>query len=333
MVDANNKKMNFFVRVYKSIFNFDVYTKFAEEHILKAIKYLVILVLIFSFVYAVIYTGLFRSKILEGANYLNVNVEDMSFNNGYLTYNNGQCAIYEGEKNIIPIVIVDTSESPNIEEYKDKVKLYNFGVILLRDKIISYLYADGTEEQFITNRYSDYGIDNISKDEIIGILNENGIYIYLAILLFIIKFIEYSIYMLLNAVVLAVLGQLLAMILRIRLKFGQAYKMGIYALTLPTILQLAYIIVNVTTGFVIQYFNWMYTTISYIYICVAILMIKADFINIQKELIRIKIEEQKIKEEQIDNEEETDEEKTDDSEENDDDKKTQNDDLHEQTDG
>ena len=54
-----------------------------------------------------------------------------------------------------------------------------------------------------------------------------------------------------------------------------------------------YIILNSTTGFVIKYFDWMYTTISYIYVCVVILIIKTDLMNLKKEMIKIKIEEKK----------------------------------------
>ena len=48
---------------------------------------------------------------------------------------------------------------------------------------------------------------------------------------------------------LAVMGQLLAIILRMKIKFSETYKMGIYALTLPTLLELIYIIVNNTFFF------------------------------------------------------------------------------------
>ena len=331
MEETNNRKMSFFVRVYKSITNFDTYTRFATEPISKAIKYLAILVLIFAIIITTFYITSLKSKVSKGIAYLNENIENINFSDKKFSYNNDEYSIYNEEGNIVPIIIVDTSEEPNIQEYKDKVKLYNYGFILLRDNMMVFISAEGAgENQFTTISYSDYGIENMSKEEILNSLNNPAIYVLIAIVMFIAEFIEYFIYIILNAVTLAVMGQLVAIILRLRMKFSETYKMGIYALTLPTLLELIYIIVNSTTGFVIQYFSWMYTTISYIYICVAILMIKTDFINMQKELIRIKMEEEKSEEEEQlrENEETKDEDTEDKKEEN----SNKDDDLKEQTD-
>ena len=328
MEKANNRKMNFFVRAYKAITNFETYTQFAIEPISKAIKYLAILVLIFSMIITTIYIGSFKTKISNGISYLNENIEDISFNNKIFSYNNNEYSIYNDDKNIVPIIIVDTSEEPDVEEYENKVKLYNYGFILLRDKMEIFISTQSDENQFTTIQYSDYNIENMSKEEILDTINSPIITFYSAIAVFIVEFIQYFIYILLNAIVLAVMGQLLAIILRMKIKFSETYKMGIYALTLPTLLELIYIIVTSTSGFVIQYFSLMYTTISYIYICVAIIIIKTDFINMQKELMRIQMEEQSEEKEQekIEEKEETkDEEKEDSS--------NEDNDLKEQTDG
>ncbi len=330
MEKSNNKKMNFFVRVYKAVTNFETYTQFAIEPISKAIKYLAILVLIFSIIVTTIYITSFKSKISQGVSYLKENIEDINFNNKTLSYNNGEYSIYNDDKNMIPIIIVDTSEEPNIEEYRNKVKLYDYGFILLKDKIEMFISTQSDESQFTTMLYSDYNIDNMSKEEILNSINNPIICVYLGIAVSIVEFIQYFIYILLNAVVLAIMGQLFAMILKLRMKFSETYRMGIYALTLPTILELIYIILNNTTGLVIQYFSWMYTTISYIYICVAILIIKTDFINMQNELIRIKMEEQKEEKETLEEQEETKDENTEEKKEDD---SNEENDLKEQTEG
>lgn len=333
MEESNNRKMNFFVRLYKSITNFDTYTQFASEPISKAIKYTIILVLVFSMIVTVFLVSSFKLKISNGISYLKENVEDISFKNKILSYNDDKFSIYNEEESVIPIVIVDTSENPNIEQYKEKLKLYNYGFILLRDRMMIYIMSQGVENQFTTISYSDYYLEDMSKEEILNSFDNIGIYIFIGIIMFITEFIQYFIYIMLNAIVLAVMGQLVAIILRLKMKFKETYKMGLYALTLPTLLELIYIMVNTTTGFVIPYFSWMYTTISYIYICVAILMIKTDFINMQRELIRIKMEENndeeqyKLEEKQTDDENGEDEKKEEKNDEHDAD-----DELKEQTD-
>ena len=72
--------------------------------------------------------------------------------------------------------------------------------------------------------------------------------------------------------------------------------MAIHALTLPIILNLAYIFINTLTGFKIEYFQIMYNIVSYIYILAAVLIIKSDFDKKGMDIIKI---EEKIKRDEI----------------------------------
>lgn len=294
MEEAKNMKMNFFTRVYKAITNFDTYSKFAKESLSKAVIYTLILCLIISAVITVNYIVILTSKVTNGINYLNDYIEDINFSDGILSFNNSQYAEYIDENNLIPIIIVDTSEEPNVEEYTEKISLYNLGVIILKDKIIA---KSSTEEELSSIVYSDYNIRNMAKEEIISQISDWRIYAYISIAMIIAEFINFFIIIIIHAVMLAILGELVGLILRMKIRFSASYKMGIYALTLPNILQALYIIVNTRTGFIINGFLWLYMTIAYIYILIAMLMIKTDFINTQKELIKIQMEQDKIREE------------------------------------
>ena len=115
--------------------------------------------------------------------------------------------------------------------------------------------------------------------------------------MFIYLFTVYVTTNLVDAVILGALGYIFARIVKLRLKYKATFNIGIYALTLPIILNLIYMLVNVFTGFEIRYFQWMYTSIAYIYVVVAILMIKTEIINQRMQLIKIKeIQEQVAKE-------------------------------------
>lgn len=94
--------------------------------------------------------------------------------------------------------------------------------------------------------------------------------------------------------------------------------MGIHALTLPIVLNIIYVLINGLTGFVVKYFQIMYTAISYIYIITAIFMIKSDYIKRKIELqkiqsqqakIKMEIESKKQKEEDEDSDQKNEEEK------------------------
>ena len=117
---------------------------------------------------------------------------------------------------------------------------------------------------------------------------------------------------LVDVVILAALGYIIALISRIKIPYKSCFNLAVHSFTLPVILEIIYVAVNGLTGFEIKYFNLMYTCISYIYMIVAILMIKTELINRQIELAKIMQEQEKNKEDfeqepKQDNEEEDDE--------------------------
>ena len=115
--------------------------------------------------------------------------------------------------------------------------------------------------------------------------------------MFVYLYIIYFISILMDVILLSILAWFVSRISRIRLKYAPSLSVAIHSITLPVLLNLIYIIVNLLTGFKIKYFQLMYSTISYIYVIVAILMIKTDFINRQMELIKLAQEQEKIKKE------------------------------------
>lgn len=153
-----------------------------------------------------------------------------------------------------------------------------------------------TQEQNIY--YSNIFTSNIeNKGQFMELISGTNIiyaYILFAITIFIYMFVIYFASNLVDAVVLGVLGYLFARVVRLRLRFNATFNIGIYSLTLPILLNLIYIIVNTLTGFTINYFQWMYTTISYIYVAVAILMIKTEIINQKIQLIKLERIQEKV---------------------------------------
>jgi len=93
------------------------------------------------------------------------------------------------------------------------------------------------------------------------------------------------------------LAWILAKILGIKMQFKNGFNIGIYALTLPILLNIIYIVINQLTGFKISNFQWMYSMISYIYVFIAILIIRSDLINRQLELMKLQEEQKKVREE------------------------------------
>lgn len=302
MADKNTNKINFFKRIIISIKDFDKYEIFALEKTTTAIKYLMLLMVIFAIVVALMFTYQFKTSVQEATNYFNENINEINYSNNILSVNDGAEIVVITNKEILPVIIINTeANSEQTDKYIEDISKYESGVIVLNDKII---YKNESLTQNIEYVYKDiaskYGINEFDKQEVIDTINNlNTMQLYYAFFLvtFIYMFIIYFVSTLFDALMLAILGYLVGRIIGIKIKFNASFNMGVYALTLPIILNLIYIVVNTFTGFYIKYFQWMYTTISYIYIIVAILIIKTDLINRQIELKKLVEEQEKVRKE------------------------------------
>lgn len=198
-------------------------------------------------------------------------------------------------------MIINTSITKEQEEYKNIINKTSNGIILLQDRIILKNEIIAKELEYVYKDIgSTYGINEFNKEDVLKFVdNANTVNLYISFFIAstIYMFIIYFISTLVDSIMLAILGYIVARIFGIKIRFKATFNMGVYALTLPIILNLVYIVVNVFTGFEVRYFNWMYTSISYIYMIVAILMIKADFINRQAELMKIIEEQEKVRQE------------------------------------
>ncbi|MCI9287113.1 MAG: DUF1189 family protein [Clostridia bacterium] len=237
--------------------------------------------------------------------------------------------IFTNNDEALQIIIINTNAENDLEnEYINKINKYENGIVLLKDKLI---YKNNILSQNIEYSYENilnfYDIQEFEKQDVLNFVNSiNGIGLYSGFVLFIgmYMFVIYFISTLIDAFMLAILGFVLARIIGVKIKFKATFNIGVYALTLPIILNLIYIVINAFTGFTIRYFQWMYTTISYIYVIVSILIIKTDLINRQMELMKIIEEQEKVKKELEEKERQEKEkrEREEHKENNDDDEKT-----------
>jgi len=312
------KEKNFFKKVWTSIRDFEGYEEFAAGKVTKAIQYIITLTLIFAAVIVLSYTYKFSTAIQETRNYIDQNIEQIKYENGKMQITANSPIIIEDQKGIIPVIIIDTNENINKSEQIQKLKSYNTGLLLTSDEAVLVSNILGREESI---SYSSILKENInSKQDVLELLSTKNMmytYVFFAATIFVYLFIVYFASHIVDIIVLAVLGYLFARIIKLRLRFKATFNIGVYALTLPMILNLIYIVVNTFTGFEIKYFGWMYQAISYIYVIVAILMIKTEIMQKKIELIRLReIQKQVAREaEEIEPEKEKKEEKQEEEEE------------------
>ena len=302
MSEENNKKTNFFKEVFKSIKDLDKYEDFALEKPSKAFKYLVKLVAIFCILICVFYTYQIVQNMSDIYANLKNKLPEFSYSQGILKMDSEETIVIEEYKDMFGKIIIDTNISENeVNKYEQEINDGELGILVLKDKFI--ILSNGAMGQ-VSYKYEElakaYNITEFTKQDLVNYvegMNAVSIYGSIYFVIFVYLFIAYGISILLDVLMLSLLAYIVSRISNIRLKFGPSFSIAIHGITLPVILNLIYIIVNLFTGFTIKYFQLMYSTISYIYVIVAILMIKTDFINRQMELMKLAQEQEKVREE------------------------------------
>jgi len=298
------KKVSFFKRIRDAVINFDEYLSISEEKLSVAIKYIIKLALIFTFIITIALTV----KIVQEANNLIISFQNeapqFGFRNNELVIEGDNQKIIKGDESGYFGVVVDTQKQVlnDVEETSDYQRIIGF----LKDKIV-IRDVEGIETSLTYEDLSkDYDLSNVDKNAIIKFISENStkIYVILAVVIFVYFFIVYLIQFLLDIILLSVVGYLLAKIVGVKLKYRAIFNMSAYAITLSIILYGIYMIVNLFTGFTIKYFEIAYNAIAYIYIITAMLTIKSDLIKQQIEVGKIEEEQRKIREEKKQKEEE-----------------------------
>lgn len=305
MSEENNKKTNFFKEAFKSIKDLDKYEDFALETPGKAFKYFIKLIAIFCIIVSIFYTY----NIVKNMNDIYANLKDklpdFSYTQGTLNMSSEEPVVIEDYKDVFGKIIIDTSITGNeTEKYESEKE----GILILKDKCI--ILANDAMGQ-VAYKYEDiaksYNISDFTKQDVVNYvegMNIISIYASVYFVIFVYLYIIYFISIFMDVLLLSALAFIISRISRIKLKYAPSFSIAVHAITLPVLLNLIYIVVNLLTGFQIKYFQLMYSTISYIYVIVAILMIKTDFINRQMELMKLAEEQEKVKEEMRKKEEE-----------------------------
>lgn len=299
-MEQQNKE-NFWKSLKSCICDFEKYPEMATKSSGNVMKYFIILLAIFTLITTTLSVYNITKKINEGIEYIKNELPDMSFIDNKLEVNSESTIKIENENNIVSLIIINTNEidSEEVEKYTTEIENKTSGAIFLKDKIIVNV-GSGTMTYSYETISKTYDLKDMTKDEVLNNFEGyNLIMIYFGIftLTFIYLFIAYFVSTIFDAILLTAMGYITCFLLRLRIKIIALFKISIYSLTLPIILNLIYIIIQTLFGFNIEYFEVMYVAVAYIYVIASILMIKSDIIKKQQELTKIFEEQEKVKQE------------------------------------
>lgn len=300
VMEGSKKKSSFFRDVLASIKDFDFYQEFALRNLGKSIGYLLKLMILFSIIVGIAYTYQTAKGIENVVSYLKTDMPDFRYENHKIAVDTDTPIIINNDKSGV-IIDAKTHFKDTIEEYIRKISLYDNGVIFLEDRMVIKNAALSSVNTIIYEQLaSKYQVENFTKQDVIDYMdgiNKNFFYggLFLGIFLYLVLI--YTLSVLIDCIMLAALGYFIARIVGVNIKYRSSFGMAVHAITLPILLNIVYMVVNVFTGFEIRYFNIMYTTISFIYMVTAILIIRTNLLKQQIEIAKVRKEQEKIHEE------------------------------------
>lgn len=301
-------EMSFFRKVITSVKDFERYAEIGTQRVITTLKYLLKLIVIFTLIVVLAITCKSFNMLNDTKQYIEKELPNFSFEENELKVESKEPIIIQKDNLLFGTFIVDANEVDDvkIQSYKSMLNDNKTGILFLKDKVIVLANPQLEVMEYEYKKLAENG-EALTKQNILDCFTGGAlvsILIGVFIINFIYSFMTYMIGILMYIVLLTVLGYFTAVIMKMRMKIYAVFNMTVHAFTLPTILFLIYIIINMFTGFEIIYFDAMYIGVAYIYIITAILMIKSDLIKRQQELVKIMEEQQKVAEEQKSKEDE-----------------------------
>ena len=295
------KGLGFFKKVKYSIFNIEKYPELATEGIGKALTYIAKLVVILAVVLSVWTLYQTYQMIDEGTNYLENEFPDFSYSDGTLTVDSQEALIFDNEQFGKIIVDTNTDSEETINQYLNQINEYGIGALVLKNRVVlKNITMIGEVSYNYQESFNSVNLTEFNKQDVVNYVQNGGInslYFSVFISLFIYSFSMYFINTLWYAMIIGIVGYFTMWILKMKMRYVAVFNMAVYALTLSTILNILYLIVNIIFNFTIEYFSIMYVTVATIYLLAAIFILKTDLMKKQAEVMKIVEAQQIVKKE------------------------------------
>lgn len=304
--ENDEMKKSFFKKVWYSIDKIDKYSELSAEGLKSAIKYLAILMLIIALISGMATIYRTSLKIKDIAKYIEEKAPELTYKDGTLSVDNQDIITDENENFGKIIIDTNTDDEQTINKYVNDVNEEENAVIILKNKLIlKEANVSGTTNYNYKDLFGELGITEFNKADLVNYLSGSGmskLYLNLFLVLFMYAFAMYLINTLFYVILISTIGYLATMILRLKIRYVAIFNMGIYSITLSTILNMLYIGLNAFYPYKIGYFEVMYVLIASIYMIAAIFILKMEFDKKQGQVQKIVEVEKEVKEEMKNNE-------------------------------
>lgn len=294
-------KKGFFKKVWYSIEKIEKYSELSAEGLKSAIKYLIELVLIMGIVSSLATIYKTNVKIKQVAEYINTEIPEISYNNETLKVESEEVITDEKEEFGKIVIDTNTDDEQQINQYINEINEEENGIIVLKNKLVlKQVGITGTANYEYKDLFGQMGITEFNKQSLVEYLtgkNMISIYATLFCTLTIYSFIISLINTLFYIIIVSIFGYLTTIILKLKIRYVAIFNMAVYAITLPTLLNIIYIGINTFLNYRINYFDVMFMLVSSIYMIAAVFILKTEFNKKQGEVQKIVEVEKEVKEE------------------------------------
>ena len=290
----------FYKKVWYSLYKIEKYSELATEGFKKAIKYLMIMIMILTIVSSIVSVFVVRQEVNIISKYIDEKFPELTYKDGMLNVNSEEPIIYDQEK--FGKLIIDTKiEGEEKNKYINESNQDETTIIILNDKIIIKEESmQNTIEYSYTDLFSQFDMNQFDKKGLVEFLTSSSIidlYIKLFLVMFIYLFVINLVNALFNIIIISFIGYLATKILKLQIRYIAIFNMTVYALTLSIILDILYTVLGTIFNYTIGYFDIMYTLVGAIYAFAALFIIKSDTFKNQGEIQKIIEVEKQVKEE------------------------------------
>lgn len=305
--ETQNQKLGFFKKIWYSIDKIEKYGEMSAQGFPRAISYLFQIIIILALIVAGTTLYQTRNAINQVAQFVKDEIPNFTYSDNELKLENNEVITKEQEYLGKIIIDTNTENQEKIDKYINEISEETGGLIILKNRvIIKQVGMTGTLNYNYEDLVNQIGMSNFDKEQVIEFVTGTqmtSIYLGLFSILLMSAISVYFINTILNVVLVSIFGYLATLITKMKMRYVAILNMAIYSITLPTILQMVYVIVNQLFGIQIKYFDVMYILVSCIYMIAAIFILKSDFTKKQEQLSEVVEVQKQVKEELKENEE------------------------------
>ena len=299
----DKKSLNFFERIYYSIFKFDKYDKFLEEKKSIATRYILVLTLLVTLLICFIEVFTFIKVYDRGRNYVLQNkLPEFIYKDGKLHFSE-KVENYDEQVKYYFLADTNNLNDEQRREILDKTIDYRYSLVLFEDRVV--YSVNGVSSQYEFSKYSEaLDLDELNNQELIKLMNSLSpikifgmifgiecIYIYIAQII--------ATFM--NILLLFLSGILICRVINLSLDKSAIYNISCYSITLSVVVTLLYNIFYFITNRDINNIDTVYLILAYIYLIASLFIIKQEVskqkIEIKKTIKNVNIEKGKTVEE------------------------------------